>query len=239
VLAVLRRKIKVTFDDVLQEVLINFPNSLTPESGRVLDYLKAYADQDPVEPGVWRLKQLAEEGQAQTEHSRVIAEIVEMGQRLGYAASIGRTERPHTWGGGQLGDLMTDNPFRLPAFGGTRGRRAEQVDCVWFNSEKPVVAFEVENTTTITDGIVRMTNVEGAGRRVIVIPQERKPLMEQKLKEPMLNPEEGRAWTFMFYERVTEVLALARSGALTFDGFLDALETEASIEATGQGRLWA
>jgi hypothetical protein len=96
----------------------------------------------------------------------------------------------------------------------------------------------VENTTTITDGIVRMTNVEGASRRVIVIPQERKPLMEQKLKEPLRNPEEGRSWTFMFYERVTELLALAGSGVLTFDGFLDARETDAMIEATGKGRLW-
>jgi 16S rRNA G966 N2-methylase RsmD len=237
VLAVLRRKVKVIFDDVLQEVLINFPNSLTPESGRVLDYLNAYADQDSADPGVWQLKQVAQEAQAQTEHSRVIAEIVETGQLLGFATSIGKTERPHAWQGGKLADLMASNPFPVPAFGGTRIKRAEQVDCVWFDKEKPVVAFEVENTTTITDGIVRMTNVEDAGRRVIVIPQARKALMEQKLKEPMLNPEEGRAWTFMFYERVTELLALARAGELSFDGFLDALETEASIEASGQGRL--
>jgi 16S rRNA G966 N2-methylase RsmD len=237
VLAVLRRKVRVTFDDVLQEVLINFPNSLTPESGRVLDYLKAYAEHDAQDPGVWRLKAGSEEGAAETEHSRVIAELVEIGQRLGFAASVGKNERPHAWAGGQLGDLEVGNPFAIPSDKGTRAERVEQVDCIWFDKSSARIAFEVENTTTITDGIVRMTNVPGASRRVIVLPLARRPLLEQKLKEPMLNPAGGRSWTYMFYERVAEILADARRGSLTYDGFLDALETEGSLDAKGQSRL--
>lgn len=113
----------------------------------------------------------------------------------------------------------------------------EQVDCIWFDASRPQIAFEVENTTTITDGIVRMTNVEGAARRVIVLPQARQALLEQKLKEPMLNPEAGRDWTYLFYERVSELLAAARRHELSYDDFLNALETEAKMEASGQVRL--
>ena len=237
VLAVLRRKVRVTFDDVLQEVLINFPNSLTPESGRVLDYLKAYAEQDAQDPGVWRLKAGSEEGVAETEHSRVIAELVEIGQRLGFASSVGKNERPHAWAGGHLGDLESANPHAVPSDKGQRAERVEQVDCIWFDMESPRIAFEVENTTTITDGIVRMTNVPGASRRVIVLPLARRPLLEQKLKEPMLSPIGGRSWTFMFYERVAELLAEVRKGTLDYEGFLEALETEGSVDAKGQARL--
>lgn len=148
---------------------------------------------------------------------------------------IGKTERSHPWEGKRLSDLEAGNPSAVP----TRTARASQINCIWYGSDaEPVAAYEVENTTTITDGIVRMANLVGVKHRAIVLPQARKPLLVQKLREPMLNPSEGRTWTFMFYEVVDDLLRRARQGELNVEDVWGSFEVEALMTEAGQGLLF-
>jgi hypothetical protein len=72
---------------------------------------------------------------------------------------------------------------------------------------------------------------------VVVVPQARANLLEKKLREPLLNQSMEEGWTYLFYERVSELLAEARRGELDIESFLNALGTEAAVTAEGQGRL--
>lgn len=54
VLDVLRQKVKILFDDVLQAVFIKFPNALTPETTSIRQTLQEYARQTA--DGYWALK---------------------------------------------------------------------------------------------------------------------------------------------------------------------------------------
>jgi hypothetical protein len=132
-----------------------------------------------------------------------------------------------------------DNPSPIPAahLDAVAAERAQQIDLVWYRGKKPFAAFEVENTTNITEGVVRMANLNEASRRVVVVPQARANLLEKKLREPLLNQSMEEGWTYLFYERVSELLAEARRGELDIESFLNALGTEAAVTAEGQGRL--
>jgi hypothetical protein len=50
----LRRKVKISFDDVLQEIFIKFPNAMTPETQNIKEILREYAT--PTKEGNWILK---------------------------------------------------------------------------------------------------------------------------------------------------------------------------------------
>jgi len=64
--------------------------------------------------------------------------------------------------------------------------------------------FEVENTTAITEAIVRCSNIpHETVKRLIVIPEEREGLLFRKMKEPMLNENIIKNnWKFIFYSDI-------------------------------------
>ena len=66
--------------------------------------------------------------------------------------------------------------------------RVKQIDVIWHDDGRVKFEFEVENTTAITEAIVRGSNIpHDKIRRIIVIPEERERLLHRKLEEPMIK----------------------------------------------------
>ena len=82
--------------------------------------------------------------------------------------------------------------------------RIRQIDVIWHNEGRVKFEFEVENTTAITEAIVRGSNIPHESlKRLIVIPEEREGLLFRKMKEPMLNENIIKNnWKFLFYSDV-------------------------------------
>jgi Tfp pilus assembly protein PilP len=165
----LNREYQVTFDEVLKEVYMNFTNALTPDTESVKEALEEYAEK--TKDGKWRLK--PDIKQRETQHNSMIEKIAIIGKKAGFKVHADLTE----WRGRIELDLPLDKLERI-----------KEIDAIWYNETEITHEFEVENTTGITDAVVRGSNIPSLKtKRYIVIPEERQEFFLKKISEPMLK----------------------------------------------------
>jgi hypothetical protein len=135
----------------------------------------------PVEPE-------GEENQG-THHTHVQWMLAKIGRKLGCKVWIARNDRSKVWNGETLGSLSIDS---LPALGmgGTSQRIVELIDVVWLRAGKQVAAaFEVECTTSIYSGLLRMSDLGALSPNLnfpfyIVAPKSRLDKVRKELSRP-------------------------------------------------------
>lgn len=215
---VLRRKVKISFDDILQEIFIKFPNALTPETENIKELLGEYAT--PTKDGAWTLKQKVE--QRQSEHSEMIYYLSLLGKKAGFDVWVGLKEQGEGYNQEKLSSLVTDkNPVWrfIPTM---NLDRVKQIDIIWHDEGRVKFEFEVENTTAISEAIIRGSNIPHNNiKRLIVIPEEREGLLFRKMREPLLNENITKNnWKFMFYKDLKHFFEKNRSAKqLELDDF--------------------
>jgi 16S rRNA G966 N2-methylase RsmD len=197
VVGVLHRNVKVSFDEVLQEIFIKFPNALTPETHKVSDLLEEYANQ--TKDGKWAFKPIVHT--RESEHSRMIYILATLGRKARYSIAIGTREQGEIYEGKKLSSLMLGSLLDLSYVSQASADRIRQIDLIWFDKKGIQAVFEVENTTAITEAIVRGSNLpSGPIKRFIVLPEEREKLLHRKLQEPMLAERmQKECWDFIYY----------------------------------------
>ena len=197
VLEVLRSKIRATFDEILQEIFVKFPNSLTPDTVSIQSVLKEYGEK--ASDSQWRLRNdvRAREG----EHSLMIRAVAELGKKLGFKVWIGRREQSDVADGVRLGDLCDEKSLSLPNINAAALKRVAQIDVIWYDGNGKIDSiFEVENTTGITDALIRASNIPYKCNRFVILPEERQALMRRKLSEPAFKDRfDLDAWGTIYY----------------------------------------
>jgi len=183
---VLNRKIKASFDDVLREIFTKFPNALTPDIQSVRNVLSKYAN--PSKDGKWMLK--PDIRQRESQHDKIVEILAMLGEKAGfnvYADLAGWREEL------KLSFIPKENLDRV-----------KEIDVIWYTKNEIAYEFEVENTTGITEAIVRGSNIPSlATKRFIIIPEERESELYKKISEPMLKEKiEQYKWGFIFYDKL-------------------------------------
>lgn len=231
VLDVLHRKVKVSFDDVLQEIFMKFPNALTPETQKVSDLLEEYAT--PTKDGKWALKPIVHA--RESEHSRMIYMLAALGRKAGLLVAIGSREQGEVYEGKKLGALASNVTPNLSGISDANAGRVRQIDVIWFDKKEIRAVFEVENTTAITEAIVRGSNLPpGPIKKLIVLPEERERLLYRKLHEPMLEDRmRADPWAFIFYKDLTALFE-SRRKQITL---VDISKITSQPKGTGQRQL--
>lgn len=196
---VLHSKISVNLDDILQEIFIKFPNALTPETQSIRSILSEYADKTN---GKWILKPLVRSRESQ--HSFMIYMLAILGKKAGYDIWIGQKEQGDSYKDKKLIEFCTS---KIPTFRFIPSQnldRIKHVDVLWYKEGKIHYEFEVENTTAITEAIIRGSNIpHELVKRYIVIPKERESLLSRKVKEPILKENvEKYNWKFISYKEL-------------------------------------
>jgi len=127
--------------------------------------------------------------EAQLEHNEVIYRLCKLGYSVGVNAYIGKRERSQTWLGESLGSLSVPTlPFADKTDTFSR-KKVEQIDCVWLDSNsEPLIAFEVEHTTSINSAIERFIEIlksypSLAKKCVVVCPSKREKKINEVLTE--------------------------------------------------------
>jgi len=200
VINVLNSKVKVAFDDVLQQVFIKFPNALTPNTQSVKEVLDEYAFHTPDKK--WMLKPKFRE--RLSEHDTIVNDLAQLGLRNEFAVHADVE-----------GFRKANFPFDIEDVS-----RVKEIDAIWYSGKKAIATFEVENTTGITDAIVRSGNVKGGEEvlRVLVMPEERMRLLRQKVREPNLKDQFTKYdWRVLTYMDLQEFLAVHRKSKGTLD----------------------
>lgn len=180
---ILNKEIKVSFDDVLRQIYLKFTNALTPNTQSVKEVLEEYAEK--TKGGKWRLKPKIR--QRESEHDSIVEMLAILGTKAGFEV---------------YADL--EGWRKMPKFGLPEENldRIKEIDVVWYDKNEITQEYEVENTTGITEAIVRGSNIPSTKtKRYIVIPEERQDFFYRKISEPMLKEEvEEYGWQFTFYD---------------------------------------
>ncbi|WP_264778646.1 type II restriction endonuclease [Deinococcus aetherius] len=136
-------------------------------------------------------KALATAREGDRTHTEVQGWLRDLGRALGFDVWIAANDRSRTYEGGRLGDGCLDT--LPPGIAGTPGADAVRlIDVVWFEcgTLAPAAAFEVEHTTSIYSGIVRMLDLAlGAPERAVqglylVAPDGREADVRDQLRRP-------------------------------------------------------
>ena len=126
------------------------------------------------------------------EHSRLIANLVDLGHRLGFSCWIGERQQQRRVGAYTLADYLEQRELSgPPSLGRIAARDLEDVDVVWYVRGKLAMAFEVEWTAMLSDTVLRhharIPTDERLVRFLVVLP-ERVELVRHKLdRSPLLR----------------------------------------------------
>jgi type II restriction enzyme len=139
-----------------------------------------------------RLQMQAQE--ADLTHTEVQGWLRDLGIALGFRVWIASNDRGRTYGSGRLGDGCVDV---LPAAIGTcgAGETIRLIDVLWLEStsERVAAAFEVEHSTSIYSGIVRMLDLalglpdHLAGAYFLVAPDDREDAVRTQFARPAFS----------------------------------------------------
>jgi hypothetical protein len=128
-----------------------------------------------------------EEG-ATTEHTTLQWMLLKLGSLKGYQVWVAPNDKGKTCNGEQLGTLSEDE-LPLPGFDDAARRTIELIDVVWFKDGAITHLFEVETSTSIYSGLLRMADLIVQQpylpvRGVIVAPPDRQEKFEQEIHRP-------------------------------------------------------
>lgn len=212
---ILLRRRKVTFTEVVTELYTTFKNALTPSPASVTAILNQYADKTP--DGAWQVKPAVQMREGQ--HAQVMGILAELGRRAGFDIWIGIRERSAPYKNRLLSELATVTPpLRLPDVPEPAAKRIAQIDVLWIRAGRIEAAFEVENTTSVIEAIVRASNIPYPVRHFCVLPDERENVLYHKLREPMIRDRmRGGDWRFIFYDDLFAFYNSKRRGRVTID----------------------
>jgi type II restriction enzyme len=139
-------------------------------------------------------KALAAASEADHTHTEIQGWLRDLGLALGYRVWIASNDGGRPYGTGRLSDgCLQRLPERLTARGSAETVRL--IDVIWIDEEGQdvVAAFEVEHTTSIYSGIVRMLDlalgVEGGATRnfFLVAPDNREEDVRAQFARPAFS----------------------------------------------------
>jgi type II restriction enzyme len=124
------------------------------------------------------------------DHTTVQGWLRDLGRALGFDVWVASNDKGRSYGGGWLGDgCLTELPAALASVPG--GDAIGLIDVLWLDrgSARVEAAFEVEHSTSIHSGIVRMldlamTQAEGLRGLFLVAPDAREEDVRRQLARP-------------------------------------------------------
>lgn len=201
VLQELKKNYQLTFTDVWEKVATSFPNSLTPDASDIKEFLNEYAMKSGTDS--WRIK--PEVRDSTTMHSELIYKIIILGKKLGYSTHVGTREQRDTVkiNGStiKLSDV-SDKAIKITNIEQSLIDAINNIDVYWYKNNKINFVFEVENSTSITSALERVSAIPYSSevRKIIILPDERKNQLDRKMRFVHFKKtfDEGD-WKVIFY----------------------------------------
>jgi hypothetical protein len=126
---------------------------------------------------------------AATQHTEIQYRLLKLGSDMGLNVWVARNDRSKVWSGetlGQIKGMVSELPTQ---FNEATHRTIELIDVLWLRGNSIVAAFEIECTSSIYSGLLRMSDLLALQpnidiRLYIVAPDDRRDKVEQELLRP-------------------------------------------------------
>ncbi|HCE45441.1 MAG TPA: hypothetical protein DET40_18025 [Lentisphaeria bacterium] len=144
---------------------------------------------------------------------QIQAVIAEIGTRMGFKIWLPKADRGRVlkkWKPAES-DLLDSLPLN---YDDTTIKTIEQIDVLWLRKRSIVRAFEVEHTTSVYSGLLRMADLIALQPNMsiklhIVAPEAKREKVLQEIRRPVFSLLEGRALSemcsYLSYENITEI----------------------------------
>jgi hypothetical protein len=131
-----------------------------------------------------------------TRHTEIQFNLLTLGAEMGFDLWVARNDRSRKWKNHILGEvpgLVRDLPTQ---FNDATNRTIELIDVLWLKGNSIVAAFEVESTTAVYSGLLRMSDLLALQPNLqidlfLVAPEERAAKVEQEILRPTFSLREN------------------------------------------------
>ena len=120
-------------------------------------------------------------------HTRIQWRLATLGRAMKLGVWIARNDKSTLYNGEALGDLSIDE---LPvSFDRTTQGTIERIDVLWVKRNRIEAAFEIEHSTAIYSGLLRMSDLLALQPNIdiplfIVAPDDRRHLVHREIRRP-------------------------------------------------------
>jgi hypothetical protein len=174
----------------------------------------------------------ADETKTPSDHLRLQANLLAIGAEMGLDVWVARNDRGRVYEGQPLGEfenMLDDLPTQ---FNEATQATIELIDVLWLKGNSIVAAFEIECTTSVYSGLLRMSDLLALQPNLdiklyIVAPDDRRDKVDREIKRPtfMLRPKPlntvcGFLPFSTLMEKVEGIRKLGIAGSLS-PGFLE------------------
>jgi len=147
-----------------------------------------------------------------TRHTEIQYHLLTLGAEMGFDVWVARNDRARKWNGTALGELPRMVSELPTQFNEATNRTIELIDVLWLKGNSIIAAFEVECTTAIYSGLLRMSDLLALQPNLeinlyLVAPDERQGKVEQEILRPTFALREkplGRVCGFIGFSSLTE-----------------------------------
>jgi len=216
IVSLLRRRVSVSFDEVLAEIFIKYPNGLTPTVKSVTALLGKYANKSNDK---WVYKG-GEIEKLFTQHTEILYKLSLVGKKLGYKVFIGRREQPEPYRGKRLSDYADYTELSFLRLDPHALSRIEMIDMVWLKGNEIVAALEVENSTNFTSGIQRASNLPTDLPKFMVVPDTRLNEFTRIRDKLFIDGFKDYNWSYISYTDVGHLTSLRTVSQKDLESYL-------------------
>lgn len=176
-----------------------------------------------------------------TRHTEMQYHLITLGADMGLDSWVARNDRSRRWNGIALGDLPKVIEELPTQFNEATNRTIELIDVLWLKGNSIVAAFEVECTTSIYSGLLRMSDLLALQPNLeinlfLVAPDERRDKVKQEILRPTFSLREkslAEICGFLSFEKLTEKVEGIRRLRLASSLKPDFLQTTAEFFTAG------
>lgn len=156
----------------------------------------------------------AESRAATTRHTEMQHRLMTLGFEMGLELWVARNDRSRKWNGSVLGNLPGVIEELPTQFNEATQRTIELIDLLWLKGNSIVAAFEVECTTSIYSGLLRMSDLLALQPNLeiklyLVAPDERRDKVKQEILRPTFSLRDkplAEVCGFLSFETLAEKL---------------------------------
>ena len=152
-----------------------------------------------------------ESGTPDLSHTEIQYTLIKLGKFGGCEVWVPRADKSRSFNDETFASLTLDSLPQL-GFGDKARRVVENIDVLWFRQNVVLAAFEVEHTTSIYSGLLRMSDLLAVQPNTrfplfIVVPEERRDKAWEEITRPTfesLSPPLSKACKVWTYDDLTK-----------------------------------